>query len=131
MAGAEFAALTGERKANGTYRNGELTVKHIRLNCDMALKISDVKIALVTKKDPVKAFVAFLVNDCLLTRDAKVIEVKGECFVAMPSKKLNNGVYQDTVALINKETRKLIEDAVLNEYERVSGERMVRRNSGD
>jgi hypothetical protein len=29
MAGAEFAALTGERKANGTYRSVRLTVKHI------------------------------------------------------------------------------------------------------
>ena len=97
----------------------------------MALRITQIKIASVTKKDPLKAFVSFLVNDCLLIRDAKVIEVKGECFVAMPSKKLNNGVYQDTVAMINKETRKLVEDVVLNEYERVSSERGVRRNSGN
>jgi hypothetical protein len=39
----------------------------------MALQITQVKIALVTKKDPVKACVSFLVNDCLLIRDAKVI----------------------------------------------------------
>ena len=97
----------------------------------MALQITEVKIALMTNNDPVKAFVSFLVSDCLLIRDVKIIEVKGECFVAMPSKKLNNGVYQDTVAPINKETRKLIEDAVLGEFERVTGELVTRRNQQD
>ena len=52
-------------------------------------------------------------------------------FVAMPSKKQLNFRFVDTVATVTKELRKLIEDAVLNEYERVSGERGVRRNSGD
>ena len=92
----------------------------------MALRISDIKITLTTNKDPVKAFVTFLVDDCLLIRDSKVISTADGDFVAMPAKKLT-GYYLDTVAPINWETRKQIEDAVLTEFERVTGERVTRR----
>ena len=93
----------------------------------MALQITDVKNTLTINREPVKAFVTFLVDDCLLIRDVKVIKLNGEYFVSMLSKKMKNGVYQDTVALINKETRKLVEEAVLGEYEREIGEQVARR----
>jgi stage V sporulation protein G len=94
----------------------------------MVLQITDVKITLTSNKDPVKAFVSFLVNGCLLIRDIKVISIADGYFVAMPSKKLPTGNYLDTVAPINWETRKIIEDVVLREFERATGERVTRRN---
>jgi stage V sporulation protein G len=39
-------------------------------------------------------------------------------FVAMPSRKRPDGTYQDVAHPINNETRKFIEDRILDEYQR-------------
>jgi stage V sporulation protein G len=79
----------------------------------------------------VRTFATIVVDHCLSIRDIRVISRPNGYLVAMPSNKVRNGRFVDFVAPLNKETRTLIDDAVLNEYERVSGERVVRRNSGD
>ena len=79
----------------------------------------------------VGAYETIVIDHCLSIRDIRVISRPNGYLVPMPSKKVRNGRFVDFVAPLNKETRTLIEDAVLNEYERVSGERVVRRNSGD
>ena len=82
-------------------------------------------------QSPLRDYVIIVVDHCLSIRDIRVISGPDEYFVAMPSKRQRNGRFVDFVAPLNKETRKLIEDAVLNEYERVTGEPVVRRNSGE
>jgi hypothetical protein len=41
----------------------------------------------------------------------------------MPSRKKKNGEFKDVAHPLNNETRRMIEDKVLGEYERVLGER--------
>ena len=93
----------------------------------MALRVSNVRITLTRDKEPVMAYVDFLVEDCLLIREVKVIRSSGCYFVSMPPKKLKNGIHMDTVAPINNETRNLIEDSILTEFERITGETVTRR----
>ena len=94
------------------------------------MQVTEVKVTPVAQS-PLKGYAIIVIDHCLSIRDIRVIRGSDCYFVAMPSKKQRNGRFVDFVAPLNKELRTLIEDAVLNEYERVSGERAVRRNSGD
>ena len=49
-------------------------------------------------------------------KDIRILEGDEGLFIAMPSKTLPDGSHRDTAHPINKETRKLFEDLILNEY---------------
>ena len=96
----------------------------------MAIQITDIKIIVTDynyDENRLTAHVSFVVNQCLLIRDMKLMRASDGYFLSMPARKLRDGGYQDTVAPINKETRELIEDAVLSEFERITGEPVTRR----
>ncbi|MCB2193805.1 MAG: septation regulator SpoVG [Deltaproteobacteria bacterium] len=74
------------------------------------------------EEERLKAYATITLDHCFLVRDLKIIHGNKGLFVAMPSKKRKDGTYQDTAHPLNRETRRLIEDAVLGEYERVRTE---------
>ena len=51
--------------------------------------------------------------------EIKIIKGTTELFVWMPSKKQSDGTHRDIAYAINTETRNMIEQAVLAEYEKV------------
>jgi stage V sporulation protein G len=53
-----------------------------------------------------------------VVRDLKVIKGISGLFVAMPSRKMKDGSFKDMAHPLNNETRKMIEDKVLDEYYR-------------
>jgi stage V sporulation protein G len=65
----------------------------------------------------VKAYASIVLDDCFIVRDIKVINGDNKLFVAMPSKKMKDGSYRDTVHPLNSSTRQLIESTVLEAYE--------------
>ena len=81
------------------------------------MEITDVKIYPV-KDQKVKAYVSIVLDECFIVRDLKVIDGERKLFVAMPSKKMKDGTYRDTVHPLNPETRTRIETSVLKAYER-------------
>jgi stage V sporulation protein G len=80
--------------------------------------ITDIKIYPVHEKK-VKAYASIVFDECFIVRDLKVIDGDNKLFLAMPSKKMKDGSYRDTVHPLNSETRKLIETVVLEAYDRV------------
>lgn len=90
------------------------------------MQVTEVKVTPVDQS-PLKGYVSIVIDHCLSIRDIRVISGPDGYFVSMPSKKQRNGRFVDTVAPLNKETRKLIEDAVLGAFEREIGERVTRR----
>ncbi len=56
-------------------------------------------------------------DDCFIVRDLKVIQGDSKFFVAMPSKKMKDGSFRDTVHPLNNATRQMIEESVLGAYE--------------
>ncbi len=66
-----------------------------------------------------KAYVNIIIDDCFILRDLKIINGNSGIFVAMPSKKRQDGSYRDTAHPLDNETRKMIEDIVLAEYDNV------------
>ena len=87
------------------------------------MKITDVRIRLVTKEDSkLKAVATITIDECFVVHDIKVIEGKEGYFIQMPSKKTPDGEYRDIVHPINTETREKIIEEVLKVYEKTEKE---------
>jgi len=82
------------------------------------VKISEVKIRKVEGKDKFKAWATITFDNSFRVHGLKVIEGKNGPFVAMPSRKLPNGEFIDTVYPLNEELRETIQKEVLAEYSR-------------
>ncbi len=81
------------------------------------MEITDIKIFPVNEKR-IKAYASIVFDDCFIIRDLKIINGDNKLFVAMPSKKMKDGTYRDTVHPLNNETRQKIESNVLQAYEK-------------
>ncbi|MCX7857458.1 MAG: septation regulator SpoVG [Deltaproteobacteria bacterium] len=81
------------------------------------MEITNVRVVPVNDKK-VKAYATIVFDNCFIVRDLKIIQSDNKVFVAMPSKKMKDGTYRDTVHPLNAETRQKIENVVLKEYEK-------------
>lgn len=80
------------------------------------MEITEVRISL-RNDDKLKAFASVTFDDCFVVRGLKIIEgANGSTFVAMPSRKRNDGTYQDIAHPVNNQTRQKIEARILGEY---------------
>ncbi len=79
------------------------------------MEVTEVRVYPVDE-EKLKAFVTITFDNCFVIRDLKIINGNKGLFVAMPSRKRKDGSYKDTAHPINNETRKMIEDKVLEEY---------------
>lgn len=64
-----------------------------------------------------KAVVSITIDDVFVVHDIKVIEGEKGLFIAMPSRRNAEGEYRDVAHPINSETRKYIQDLVMDKYE--------------
>lgn len=81
------------------------------------MKITDVKVRIITKEDSkLKAVASLVIEDSIALHDIKIIENDNGLFIAMPARKTENGTFRDIVHPINKETRDVITSLVLDEY---------------
>ncbi len=81
------------------------------------MKVSDVRIRLVNKEDnKLKAVASITIDDCFVVHDIKVIEATDGVFIAMPSRKTNDGDYKDIAHPLNTETRETLKKAILTAY---------------
>ena len=84
------------------------------------MNITDVKVFPVDE-EKLKAYATITFDNCFIVRDLKVISGNKGYFIAMPSKKRKDGTFRDVAHPLNSETRKMIEDAVLDVYEKETG----------
>ena len=90
-------------------------IKVLSGRCDM--KISDVRIRLVNKEDSkLKAVASVTFDECFVVHDIKVIESTEGAFIAMPSRKTNDGEFKDIAHPLNTETREILKQAILKAY---------------
>ena len=81
------------------------------------MKISDVRIRLVNKEDnKLKAVASITIDECFVVHDIKIIEATDGVFIAMPSRKTNDGEYKDIAHPLNTETRETLKKAILTAY---------------
>ena len=81
------------------------------------MKISDIKIRRVYTEGRLRALVSITVDGELAVHDIKVIQGPERLFVAMPSRKEENGTFRDIVHPITPQARGELESAILSVYE--------------
>jgi stage V sporulation protein G len=82
------------------------------------MRITDVRVRKMTQDIKMKAIVSITIDDEFVVHDIKVIEGEKGLFIAMPSKKANDGEYRDIAHPINSETRDRIQSIILDSYEK-------------
>ena len=82
------------------------------------MNISDVRVRIVKKDDSkLKAVASVTFDDCFVVHDIKVIEGKDGYFIAMPSRKTNDGEHKDIAHPIKTETRENLISVILKAFE--------------
>ena len=81
------------------------------------MKITDVRVRKITNEGKMKAVVSITLDDEFVVHDIKVIEGEKGLFIAMPSKKGNDGEYRDIAHPIMANTRAEIQRLILEKYE--------------
>jgi stage V sporulation protein G len=82
------------------------------------MKITEVKVFPTTENGRLQAYATIVFDNDFIVRDLKIINGDKGLFVSMPSRKRKDGSFRDIVHPLNADTRKMIEDAVIEEFNR-------------
>ena len=83
------------------------------------MNITDVRIRKMTKEGNMKAVASVTIDNELAIHDIKIIEGENGLFIAMPSRKTSDGQYRDIAHPISHEAREVLQNAILEAYEKV------------
>lgn len=86
------------------------------------MKITDIRVRKIEKEGKMKAVVSITLDDEFVVHDIKVIDGEKGLFIAMPSKKTNDGEYRDIAHPINSEMRTKLQTMILEAYENAADE---------
>ncbi len=81
------------------------------------MQITDVRIRKVEKEGKMKAVVSITIENEFVIHDIKIIEGEKGLFIAMPSRKSNDGEYRDIAHPINSSTRDNLQKLILEKYQ--------------
>ena len=81
------------------------------------MNITDMRIRKIYEDARLKALVSVTIDGDLAVHDIKVIEGPERLFVAMPSRKDENGTFRDIAHPITPEARRTLEEAILDRYQ--------------
>lgn len=98
------------------------------------MEITDVKIRKILSDGRLRAVVSVTIDEMLAIHDIKVVQGDERLFVAMPSRKDENGVFRDIIHPITPSSRKMFEETILDAYDRqmavIAAERAEDENGG-
>ncbi len=80
------------------------------------MKITDIKIRRIMMEGRLRAVISITLDDMLAVHDIKVVQGDARLFVAMPSRRDENGVYRDIVHPISAQVRSKMEEQILAAY---------------
>ena len=82
------------------------------------MNITDIKVRIISKEDKhLKGVASVTFDDCFVVHDIKIIKGNEGDFIAMPSRKTNEGEFKDIVHPIKSETRAMLSEAILKVYQ--------------
>lgn len=82
------------------------------------MEITDIRVRKVDTDGKLKAYVTVTFDNEFVVHNVKVIEGKNGAFIAMPSRKTKSGEYKDVAHPINSEFRGMLQDKILDEYQK-------------
>ena len=84
------------------------------------MTITDIKIRRLLPQGRLKGVISVTFDNAFAVHDIKVVQGEDRLFVAMPSRKDENGVFRDIVHPISQEARDVIESGILSAYHNAS-----------
>ena len=87
------------------------------------MNVTDVRVRKVSDEGKMKGVVSITFDDEFVVHDIKIIEGQNGLFIAMPSRKMGEGDFRDIAHPLTSETRNMIKEAILTEYERALSEK--------
>jgi stage V sporulation protein G len=84
----------------------------------MNMKITEVRI-LPANENFIAAYASICLDDCFLVHDIRIIVGAAGLFISFTNVTLSDGTQRDIAFPVNAETRRMIEQAVLAEYEKM------------
>ncbi len=85
------------------------------------MEITKIEIRPMQNEGNLKAFCSVIFDDVFIVHSVKVIEGRNGLFVAMPSRKENNGEFRDIAHPIDNSFRLSLEEQVLVRYQEEMG----------
>ena len=82
------------------------------------MTITDIRIRKLMNDGRLRAVISITIDDMIAIHDIKVIEGPNRLFVAMPSRREENGTFRDVVHPISAEAREYLETSILEVYEK-------------
>ena len=82
------------------------------------MEITEIKIYPVTE-GRLKGYATMVIDGCFIIRDMKIIKGEKGLFVSMPSRRKKDGSFKDIAHPLNADTRKEIENKIVEEYNKV------------
>lgn len=92
------------------------------------MKITKVVLRNKEKEDSrMKAIATVTLDDAFVITGIRLIQGDDKMFIAMPSRKVSEGVYDDIAHPVNQETRTMFENAIYAAYDKMkeTGEELV------
>jgi stage V sporulation protein G len=84
----------------------------------LSMEVTQVRVFPV-EEEKLKAFASVIFDDCFVVSDIKIILGNNGLFISMPSKKRKNGTFRDIAHPLNNETRRMIEERIIERYREV------------
>ncbi len=82
------------------------------------MEITDIRIRKIIPEGRLRGIISITLDDLFAVHDIKVVQGDDRLFVAMPSRRDDNGVYRDIVHPITPSARNEIEGEILSAYKR-------------
>ena len=81
------------------------------------MQVTSVSVRKIEKEGSrMKGIASILLDDSFAVHDIRIIQGDNGLFIAMPSRKTATGGYRDIAHPINPDVRKMLEDAIIKEY---------------
>ena len=81
------------------------------------MQVTSVSVRKIEKEGSrMKGIASIVLDDSFAVHDIRVIQGDKGLFIAMPSRKTATGGYRDIAHPINPDVRKMLEDAIIEEY---------------
>ncbi len=84
------------------------------------MEITDVRVRKISKEGKMRAVVSVTFDNEFVVHDIKVIEGDNGLFIAMPSKRSQDGEFRDVAHPIHAGTREKIQQAIIKSYEEMA-----------
>lgn len=88
------------------------------------MEVTDIRIKKVEEEGKLKAWASVTFDDCFVVHNMKIIEGLQGRFLAMPSRVTRTGEHKDVAHPINSEFRQMLQDRIVEAYEKEAYEKM-------